>query len=295
MIPFHVAAVYWVYNNDYSNTPDCVLDEAIKVANKGSSLWDSRSSLWDSRKDNDPLLPLPTTLSDRSGNILPNDSSENIENGYARRVEELHEGPELGRFVAEYYNLSSPDEDAELCNLPSPDAEIPSPDEDIEEALEVNYMALQKRERGVVLEQIAELYNLYFPNPRSEEEWQTFFDIFKRAFRWGATAIAGGVLGNLAYEVLKKALLDALLAHKNSKRKDRKSYWENICDEYVRISEYILRITKEGRMVRAQEVQDNTGIESRERVKQWMKIFGGVHIHAGRQACCYRFVHKEVS
>jgi len=149
---------------------------------------------------------------------------------------------------------------------------------------DIDFTALQKRDKIIVLEHMAELYNAYFPAPNAEEEWGNFVDALFEAFIWTATAVSSGILGNLAYDILR----DALKRRSEIANAQRKNYWEAIHRDYEQVLKVALESVQQNKGVRVREIMERTSIDDKEKVKCWLKLMGAKHTHAGPEACAFQ-------
>jgi len=154
---------------------------------------------------------------------------------------------------------------------------------------DIDFAALQQRDKIIMLEHTAELYSAYFPAPNVGEEWGDFFDTLTEAFIWTATSAYSGILGNLAYDILKGALKRRIEAA----NAERRNYWETLHRDYEQVLEVVLESVQQSKGIRVQEIMERTSIADKDKVKCWLKVMGGRHTHAGPEACTYRFARTS--
>jgi hypothetical protein len=159
--------------------------------------------------------------------------------------------------------------------------------EHIEASTKVDYAAWQRSDRQAIIEQAAELYNAYFPTPTTEEEWQSFFEAIWKAFAWVALAIAGGVIGNLAYAIFEPDLELAIEFAKS----ERRPFWKSLFRDFREMLRIAIKAARDGKGISVQDAVEQTSVKDKDKVKAWFKIFGGVHRHAGSDACKWFFRH----
>lgn len=129
---------------------------------------------------------------------------------------------------------------------------------------------------------ISEHYCEYFPPQRTAAEWKVFAITIAQAFVWTSLAAAGGVVGNLSYDVLRYITKQGLA------KGLRRTYWKAMMKDLAAIQLEVSAAARHDRGIRAAEVADRTGI-SPEKARLALQLFGGIHHHAGKAACCYFF------
>lgn len=153
----------------------------------------------------------------------------------------------------------------------------------------MNYALWQQIDFNSLLEQLAELFNLYFPEPYTTVDWEEFLETMIKAFTWTGAAVTSGVIGNLAYDILKKRL------HKHTRKPFSKNrlVWKIIEDDFNKILEIAIEESMDHYGISVRHAMERTGITDKEKVKYWFKVMGGSHAHAGHLACRYHFSQDQ--
>lgn len=150
-------------------------------------------------------------------------------------------------------------------NLPHPEGQI-------------NYADLHSNNPATLSERIWELYDAYFDSeeiPESDfrtEREQFIVEIFSWFAEFTITSIAGGVLGNLAYDKLK----DRIQRRQEKSTDGISKYYEKLGKDLGKLLEVLAKTEKEGKPIRVHDVSLATGI-SKEIIRDWLKGFGFIH------------------
>jgi phosphohistidine swiveling domain-containing protein len=118
-----------------------------------------------------------------------------------------------------------------------------------------------------------EIYESYFPPSRHEFDYLLVKEIVDAVSAnpvaaYAATAIAGGVIGNAAYDLIKK--FARTVAEKFRERdEERAGIWSDLADDVQKIELYFQRRDHAS----TREIEDSTGIE-RERLVPLLKLLG---------------------
>lgn len=136
--------------------------------------------------------------------------------------------------------------------------------------------------------QIAELYEQYFLPERHEFEWHVLSEIVgivvhSSVTHFVAAGLAGGILGNAAYDLLKRMCIDAAERFENKlgeKARERAAGFRHLAADADKIKAFFGQHQK----ARIEEIERETGI-SRERIYPLMKLAGSKHYR--RDDPCY--------
>lgn len=143
--------------------------------------------------------------------------------------------------------------------------------------------------------QIAELYEQYFLPERHEFEWQILSEVVRSIIHSPATtfvavAIAGGVIGNAAYDLLKKMCLKAAELFEErlgSKARERAMGFRQLASDAEKIKQFFSQTQK----ARIEEIEQETGI-NRERIYPLLKLAGLKHYRRG-DPCYWEYPDLE--
>ncbi len=135
---------------------------------------------------------------------------------------------------------------------------------------------------------IAELYEQYFLPERHEFEWQVLNEIItvvvtSSVAGFVAGAVGGGILGNAAYDLLKKMCSDVALLFEEKlgeKARERATSFKQLAADAEKIKKFFSQNQK----ARIEEIEQGTGI-ARERIYPLMKLAGLKHYR--RDNPCY--------
>jgi len=136
--------------------------------------------------------------------------------------------------------------------------------------------------------QLAQLYEQYFLPERHEFEWLVLAEIVRAVVHspvtgYVASGVALGVLGNAAWDLLKKMCVEA--AHRFEEKlgpsaKERAMGFERLADDAERITAFFNQHSK----ARIEAIEQETGI-ARERIHPILKLAGLRHYR--RENACY--------
>lgn len=154
--------------------------------------------------------------------------------------------------------------------------------------LQVDNFSELRMDRRYREAQIAELYEQYFLPERHEFEWLVLNEIVKIVVNSPMTsfavgAVTGGILGNAAYDLLKKMCINAaeLFERKlGEKARERAVGFKQLADD----AEVIKLFFSKKKKARIEEIEQETGI-NRERIYPLMKLAGLRHYR--RDTPCY--------
>jgi hypothetical protein len=146
-------------------------------------------------------------------------------------------------------------------------------------------LRLDKRYRDA---QIAELYEQYFLPERHEFEWHILSEIITTIIHSPVTgfvvaAVTGGVLGNAAYDLIKKMCLETAELFEQrlgAKARERAIGFRQLATDAEKIKNFFSQKQK----ARIEEIERETGI-NRERIYPLMKLAGLKHYR--RDNPCY--------
>ena len=157
-----------------------------------------------------------------------------------------------------------------------------------ENDVEVDQFADLRRDRRIRDAQIAALYEQYFLPERHEFEWQVLYDIVtavitSSAAKFVAVAVAGGVIGGEAYDLLKK--MCSYTASKfeeklGDKARGRAAGFRQLGADAEKLKSFFSRNNK----ARIEEIEQSTGVP-REKIYPLMKLAGLKHYRRGNP--CY--------
>jgi hypothetical protein len=159
--------------------------------------------------------------------------------------------------------------------------------------LEADDFAVLRMDRRIRDAQVAALYEEYFLPERHEFEWQVLSDIVTAVTTsplgsFVAVAVAGGVIGNAAYDLLKAlcATTAGLFESKLGKRASaRAKSFRQIGDDCDKLKSFFVKNHK----ARITEIENSTGIP-REKIYPLLKIAGLRHQRRGE--VCYWSIPK---
>lgn len=151
--------------------------------------------------------------------------------------------------------------------------------------IEIDYAALQRSNPEVLIEHIGDIYDAYFPQTNPESEREDFSTIFLGALKWAGVTAASSVIGNFS-EVLITKGFEKL---KKASSAERKPHCQATEGEFKKILELVKEARQQGRGIHIDEVVGRTGITDRERIRCWLKIFGGKRAYAGTSIGTYTF------
>lgn len=155
-------------------------------------------------------------------------------------------------------------------------------------ASDVDNFAVLRKEQRFREAQVAALYEQYFLPERHEFEWQVLNDIAGAVVsspvtQFAGVAIAGGVIGNAAYDLLKKLSLFAadLFEEKLGKEaRERASGFKQLAQDVETVKTFFSTTPR----ARIEEIERSTSIP-RERIHPIMKLVGLRHYR--RENACY--------
>lgn len=143
----------------------------------------------------------------------------------------------------------------------------------------LNYAKMHILGNEVLTDRIWELYDIYFdsseiPEADFQAERERFVQqIFGWIIEFTIMGIAGGVVGNYAYEKLKQ-LIEGL--HDTSSE-NIKRYYKRLKEDLTLLLNYLEKAELQGEPILTRDIADNTGM-SRETVRAWLKKFGYIHM-----------------
>lgn len=158
----------------------------------------------------------------------------------------------------------------------------------IDNRLEVDRFAELRKDRRIREAQVAALYEQYFPPERHEFEWQVLSEITvtivtSPAVKFAAVSIAGGVIGNAAYDMLKA--MSSYAASKfeeklGEKARERAASFRQLAADADKLKSFFSKNHK----ARIGEIEQSTGLP-REKIYPLMKLAGLNHYRRGNP--CY--------
>ena len=145
-----------------------------------------------------------------------------------------------------------------------------------------------RQDRRIRDAQIATLYEQYFLPRRHEFEWQVLSDIVNTVVSsplavFVAGAVSGGVLGNGAYDLLKRLCLYAAMQLRDKlgeNASERASGFEQLASDAEKVRVYF----QSNRKARIEQIESATHLP-REKVYPLMKVAGMIHHRRGDHAC----------
>jgi hypothetical protein len=154
--------------------------------------------------------------------------------------------------------------------------------------IEVDRFAELRQDQRFQNAQIAQLYEEYFLPDRHEYEWQILSDIVdfivtSPAIEFALISIAGGVLGNTAYDLLKSLcsyVADQYKENFDEKARKRESSFRQIAADVEKIQSFF----REKPKARILEIEEGTGLP-REKIYPIIKIVGLNHYRRGDKSC----------
>jgi hypothetical protein len=154
--------------------------------------------------------------------------------------------------------------------------------------LEVDRFANLRKERRIREAQVAALYEQYFLPERHEFEWQVLSDIAtaittSSVTQFAAVAVAGGALGNAAYDLLKIMCSYAASQFEEKlgdKARERAKSFRQLSTDAEKLKSFFSKNQK----ARIEEIEQATGLP-REKVYPLMKLAGLNHYR--RYNPCY--------
>ena len=148
----------------------------------------------------------------------------------------------------------------------------------IDSEKQINYAEVHSQDPNVLKEKIWELYDIYFdsleiPNSDFKTEREKFIiEIMGWFAEFTVTSIAGGVLGNWAYDKLK----ERIQRRQEKSRGSISRYYEKLGKDINSLLEAIAQTEMEGMPIHVYDLSSSTGI-SKEIVRSWLKCFGFTH------------------
>jgi hypothetical protein len=145
-----------------------------------------------------------------------------------------------------------------------------------------------RQNRSIRDAQIEALYEEYFLPDRHEHEWQLLTDIVgtiinSPVLEFSTLAIASGVIGNAAYDILKS--LCTYTARQYSEKLGEKAHeradgFQQIANDAEKLKLFFIKQPK----ARILEIEESTGL-TREKIYPLMKIAGFTHHKRGDTTC----------
>jgi len=162
----------------------------------------------------------------------------------------------------------------------------------IEVSVDVDQFAELRKERRFREAQIADLYEQYFLPERHESDWQLLAEIVHTVVNaaissptvdFAAGAIAGGVIGNAAYDLLKKMChyVASKVQEKVGKRAHQRATSFRQIGNDVEVLQSFFQITSKARI---EEIEQTTKLP-REKIYPLLKLAGMNHYRRGTP--CY--------
>jgi hypothetical protein len=154
----------------------------------------------------------------------------------------------------------------------------------LDKQLQTDDFALLRLDKRFSEAQIAELYEQYFLPERHEFEWQILSEIVTTIINSPASsfvvaAITGGVIGNAAYDLLKKmclAVAERFEERLGTKARERAMGFRQLASDAEKIKNFFSQIQR----ARIEEIERETGI-NRERIYPLLKLAGLKHYRRG--------------
>ena len=158
-------------------------------------------------------------------------------------------------------------------------------------SLQIDNFAELVKDRKVREAQTVAMYEQYFLPKRHEFEWEVLNEIVEavvesRSSEFVAAAMAGGVLGNAAYDVLRKLCLFAATTLKKTLGKGG----FKIADSFRQIAsdaETLKKVFEVTSKARIGQMEEATGLP-REKIYPLMKLFGLKHYRRGTNHCYWQ-------
>ena len=162
----------------------------------------------------------------------------------------------------------------------------------IEDPRDIDQFAILRQEARFRDAQIAALYEQYFLPERHETDWQLLSEMVHAIIHaiasspiadFAAVSIVGGVVGNAAYDLLKKtcSFIAVQLEQKlDEKARERITSFKQIGDDAESLKGFFQKVPK----ARIEEIEKMTGI-SRDKIHPLLKLAGLNHHR--RDTPCY--------
>lgn len=164
-----------------------------------------------------------------------------------------------------------------------------------DKSVEIDDFAKLRMDRRFREAQVAGLYEQYFLPERHEFEWQVLSEIItsivsSSSMEFTAAAMAGGVIGNSAFELLKKMFSYAASLFEKKLGKEaheRAMGFKKLSDDSEKIQAFFTNNHK----ARVKDIEQETGIP-RERLYPLLKLAGLKHYRRSKNSCYWEIQCK---